>query len=44
MAILPEAFSLNRKQADIDQAKLIEELYKQIGQLTMEVDWLEKKI
>ena len=43
MEILPEAFSVSRKQADIDQAKLIEELYSHIGQLTMEVGWLKKK-
>ena len=43
MEILPEAFSGNRKQSDMDQANLIEELYRQIGQLTMEVDWLKKK-
>lgn len=44
MEILPEAFSVNRKRADIDQAKLVEALYKQIGQLTMEVDWLKKNL
>ena len=43
MEIMPEAFSGSRKQADVDQAKLIEELYSQIGQLTMEVGWLKKK-
>ena len=43
MEIMPEAFSGSRQQADVDQAKLIEELYSQIGQLTMEVNWLKKK-
>ena len=43
LEILPEAFSRVRDKADADQSKLIEELYKQIGQLTVEVDWLKKK-
>jgi transposase-like protein len=29
--------------ADKDQEKLIEELYRQIGQLKVELDWLKKK-
>lgn len=29
---------------DEDQSQLIEELYKQIGKLKVEVDWLKKKI
>lgn len=41
--IIPEAFSGGRQQGDIDQSKLVEELYKQIGQLTVETDWLKKK-
>lgn len=43
LEVLPEAFSVSRKKAEVDQAQLIEELYKQIGQLTVEVDWLKKK-
>lgn len=43
MGAIPEAFSGGKKQRDIDQSKLVEELYKQIGQLTVEVDWLKKK-
>lgn len=31
-------------QKDEDQTQLIEELYKQIGKLKVEVDWLKKKI
>lgn len=31
------------RHADQDQAKLIEELYRQIGQLKVELDWLKKK-
>lgn len=30
---IPEVFSKNRKRTDIEQSKLIDELYKQIGQL-----------
>lgn len=40
---IPAAFSGSRKKADVDQTKLVEELYKQIGQLSVEVDWLKKK-
>ena len=29
--------------SDKDQEKLIEELYRQIGQLKVELDWLKKK-
>lgn len=43
LEILPEAFSGFHKKAEADQAQVIEELYKQIGQLTVEVDWLKKK-
>ena len=43
MEAIPEAFSGGKKQRDIDQSKLLEELYKQIGQLTVEVGWLKKK-
>ena len=43
MEVLPEAFSISKKQSDIDQTQLIGELYRQIGQLTMEVGWLKKK-
>ena len=43
LEILPEAFSGSRLKAETDQTQLVEELYKQIGQLTVEVDWLKKK-
>lgn len=43
LEILPEAFSGTRQKAETDHAQLVEELYKQIGQLTVEVDWLKKK-
>lgn len=40
---LPEVFAgKQEKQADKD--KLIEELYQRIGQLSMESDWLKKKL
>lgn len=40
---LPDSFS--RKNAKVKESndKLIEELYKQIGQLKVENDWLKKK-
>ena len=42
LAILPKAFSLVRKRSDLEQQALIDELYKQIGQLTVEREWLKK--
>ena len=38
-----ELFMDNRQKRDKDKDMLIEELYKQIGQLKVEVDWLKKK-
>lgn len=43
LAMIPEAFSGRRKRQSDDQQALIDELYKQIGQLTVERDWLKKK-
>ena len=40
---LPEIFSKKRKRQDKEAEKLKDELYKQIGQLKVEVDWLKKK-
>ena len=40
---LVEVFSSDRQQHQEDQRELVEELYKQIGQLTMQLDWLKKK-
>ena len=40
---IPEAFSSKRKRQEDDQEALVDELYKQIGQLTVERDWLKKK-
>ena len=41
---IPEAFSSKRKRQEDDQQALVDELYKQIGQLTVERDWLKKKL
>lgn len=43
LAILPEAFSTSKHHSEDDQQALIDELYRQIGQLTVERDWLKKK-
>ena len=43
MESLPGLFSDKRREKDVAQETLIEELYKQIGQLTVERDWLKKK-
>lgn len=41
---LPEIFSDKRSKKNSSQEKLIEELYKQIGQSKVELDWLKKKL
>jgi putative transposase len=40
---LPEVFSRRRKHEQRDQETLTSELYQQIGQLKVELDWLKKK-
>ena len=40
---LPSLFSDRRKNRDKEQEDLVSELYRQIGQLKVEVDWLKKK-
>ena len=40
---LKDHFSEGRKQRSDDQAELVDELYRQIGQLKVELDWLKKK-
>jgi len=40
---LPDLFTDRRKKRDKDQEELISELYRQIGQLKVELDWLKKK-
>jgi transposase len=44
IAVLPEAFSNMRKRQADDQQALIDELYKQIGQLKVENEFLKKKL
>jgi transposase len=41
---LPELFGDKQDAASQDQTRLIDELYKQIGQLMVERDWLKKKV
>lgn len=41
---LTRLFSDKRKRVDKDKEELIRELYQQIGQLTVERDWLKKKV
>ena len=43
MESLPDVFSDKHEKNRADAEKLQEELYKQIGQLKVEVDWLKKK-
>lgn len=40
---LPDFFSSQKDKKNQDYEKLIDELYKQIGQLKVENDWLKKK-
>ena len=40
---LPEIFSKKRKKKSEEAEKLQSELYRQIGQLKVELDWLKKK-
>ena len=40
---LPDLFSGRGHKEDREQDALISELYQQIGQLKVEVDWLKKK-
>jgi putative transposase len=40
---LPTLFSDRRTKRDRDQEDLVSELYRQIGQLKVELDWLKKK-
>ena len=40
---LPELFSDCRKKKDKDHEENTSELYRQIGQLKVELDWLKKK-
>lgn len=40
---LSDIFSDRKQRREQDQGTLIDELYKQIGQLKVELDWLKKK-
>lgn len=40
---LPSLFSDQSQKKEKDQEELISELYRQIGQLKVELDWLKKK-
>lgn len=40
---LPLIFSSTKEKVKQDQRQLVEELYKQIGQLKVENEWLKKK-
>ena len=40
---LPELFTNGRSKSTTDSDPLIDELYRQIGQLKVELDWLQKK-
>ena len=41
---LPDVFSTAKDRKKQEQEKLIEELYRQIGQLKVENDWLKKNL
>ena len=41
---VPEIFSSKREKRQQDNEALQDELYKQIGQLKVELDWLKKKV
>ena len=44
MTALPDVFSNAKGRKEQDREKLIEELYRQIGQLKVENDWLKKSL
>ena len=41
---LPELFSKKKKKADKGKKELIDELYRQIGELRVENEWLKKSL
>jgi transposase len=43
LEILVQGFKAKGKTADPDQQELIKDLYEQIGQLSVERNWLKKK-
>jgi transposase-like protein len=44
LTALPDAFSNAKGRKEQDREKLIAELYRQIGQLKVENDWLKKSL
>lgn len=38
-----ELFTDKRRKGELEQAELVADLYRQIGQLSVELDWLKKK-
>ena len=40
---LVDLFTDRRKKKELDKDELIQELYRQIGQLKVDLDWLKKK-
>ena len=40
---LPQLFTPGRSKSTADSDQLVDELYRQIGQLKVELDWLQKK-
>lgn len=44
MSRLPELFELDSRKGQWVDVDLVPSLYQQIGQLSMELDWLKKKI
>ena len=40
---LPHLFTTGRSKSTTDTNQLVDELYRQIGQLKVELDWLQKK-
>lgn len=40
---LPGIFSNRRSKSEKESGQLLDELYRQIGQLKVELDWLKKK-
>lgn len=43
LAVLPDIFERQIKSCSSEKDQLIDELYKQIGQSKVEIDWLKKK-
>jgi transposase-like protein len=43
LQMLPDLFSDRRKRGEKDRDELEAELFRQIGQLKVELDWLKKK-